>query len=441
MKKTFILMLVLAWTATALHAQFGHYGDAEWWQYEDPETGVTITCLTDTTRNDHFLYQTDPMWTADGAYLLFRSSSRTDEKIEFTDRDGQTRSYTPTQIYFVEMATGRIIQATEGANLGSAFLANRTNRMFVSRRKESGWNMYVMDLGRFFDDVHAGTVGRPADYEQFIGTFPSDMGRPGSYCVNSDDNMAFITVDRDGTPEEVEQMNAQAFIPQSDQPLKIKPSLSGIRKMDLLTGEVTMVCDVLFKVGHIQASRFQPDEIVFCNETGGDANQRMWYVKADGSDLRPLYRETPLDWVTHETFATEDYVYFNVLGFQNRLRKQASGIFRINLRNDDVEVIGQVELDADRRARFDQLVGRGFWHSNASRDNRWAAGDTFGGNVWLIDVANGTRRKMASDVKMKPDHAHPFFSPDGSRLLFQSGHFTSGNRLNLMMIDLTTLTL
>ena len=93
--------------------------------------------------------------------------------------------------------------------------------------------------------------------------------------------------------------------------------------------------------------------------------------------------------MTHETFATKDFVYFNILGFQPRLRKQASGIVRINLRTDDVELIGQVELEKDRQAIDGQLVGRGFWHCNASRDNKWAAGDTFGGNVWLVNVQTG----------------------------------------------------
>lgn len=64
--------------------------------------------------------------------------------------------------------------------------------------------------------------------------------------------------------------------------------------------------------------------------------------------------------MTHETFATKDFVYFNILGFQPRLRKQASGIVRINLRTDDVELIGQVELEKDRQAIDGQLVGRGF---------------------------------------------------------------------------------
>lgn len=51
------------------------------------------------------------------------------------------------------MATGQIIQATEGPDLGSAFLANKSNRMFISRKEKEDWNMYVMDLDKFFADV------------------------------------------------------------------------------------------------------------------------------------------------------------------------------------------------------------------------------------------------------------------------------------------------
>ena len=391
------------------------------------------------TEQYRFLYQTDPMWTADGKYLLFRSSSRgNDKEVESTLPNGEKRKWTPTQIYFIEMATGKIIQATEGPNLGSAFLANKTNRMFVSRKEKENWNMYVMDLNKFFADVKQGKVGKPSAYETFIGTFPTEMGRPGGYAVDCNDDYAYITVEREGTEEEKERMMKNAFLPESNQPVKIKPTLCGIRKMNLSTGEVTKVIDTEFKTGHIQASRFTPGEIVFCNETGGDAHQRMWFCTADGTVFKPLYKETPLDWVTHETFATKDFVYFNILGFQPRLRKQASGIVRINLRTDDVELIGQVELEKDRQAIDGQLVGRGFWHCNASRDNKWAAGDTFGGNVWLVNVQTGERHWLASDTKMKPDHAHPSFSPDGTKVLFQSGHFTNGKRLNLMMVDISS---
>lgn len=424
-----------------VYAGVGRVYPSEMQKYTDAETGYEIIMLTDTLGNDRFLYQTDPMWTADGKYILFRSSVRAGDKPVERKResDGTLFSYRPTQYFFLEVETGNIIQATEGTGWGNAFLANRSNRLFLSRRVDDEWRMYVMNLDVLMADVKAGTVASPEKYETLVGVFPKEMGRPGGYAVNSEDEYAFISVERDGTEEEKERMLKNAFIPQNNQPIKIKPVLSGIRKMNLQTGEVSHVVDTEFKIGHMQASRFRPDEIVFCNETGGDAHQRMWYCKSDGSVLKPLYAETPLDWVTHETFASEDYVYFNILGFQPRLRKQVSGIVRINLRNDDVECVGQVELADEEYAPHRLLNGRGFWHCNATRDNKWAAGDTFAGNVWIVNVKTGERIKIATDTRMKPDHAHPSFSPDGRWLLFQSGHFTDGKRLNLMMVDLKQL--
>lgn len=309
---------------------------------------------------------------------------------------------------------------------------------------DSQWVMYVMDLDKLFSDARKqpNKTRKMDDYLKKIGTFPTseEMGRPGGWCVSSDDTWAYITVTRNVEPtaEELAIQERVAQKPREDQPVKVGQGMSGLRKMNLKTGEVSFIRNVPFRVGHIQASRFRPNEILFCCETGGDAGQRMWYCDANTNEYKPLYQETPLDWVTHETFGTEDYVYFNVLGWQDRLRKQASGIFRINLRTDDVEVIGQVELDQDRTT---QLTGRGFWHCNSTRDNQWATGDTFGGSVWIVNVANGLRIQIASDLKMQPDHAQPFFSPDGTKLCFQSGHYSDAKRLNLILVDLTKVPL
>ncbi|MDO5446483.1 MAG: oligogalacturonide lyase [Prevotellaceae bacterium] len=431
---SFLFVCMLCFAATANAQGYGVYGQSESWSFFDEGSGREMTILTDTTKNDRFLYQTDPMWTPDGQYLLFRSSSR-GKNTNNTEKG----KWPPTQLYFIEVATGRIIQATDGDNTGSGFLANKSNKMFLNRRVDEKWNLYVIDLDQFFADVHNNKVKKHEKYEKFIGTFPDDMGRPGGYCISSDDKWAYITVERNGTPEEIERMNKNAFLPESNQPVKIKPTLSGIRKMNLETGKVEKVCDVEFKVGHIQSSRFRPEEIVFCNETGGDAFQRMWYVKSDGTDLKPLYKETPLDWVTHETFASEDFVYFNVLGYQPRLRKQAHGIFRINLRNDDVDVLGQVETGTAEHPDRNMLGGMGFWHCNATRDNKWATGDTFAGNVWVINIMTGEKHLIATNCKMRPDHAQPFFSPDGTKLCFQTGRFSNGKRLNLVMVDLKSL--
>ncbi|MCR4824254.1 MAG: oligogalacturonide lyase [Bacteroidales bacterium] len=439
MKKTLFAAALLLAAMFQANAQFGQWKASEVKKVKDEQTGVELTILTDTQKNDRFIYQTDPMWTPSGKYLLFRSSSRSGIELERTAPDGSKVKYSPGFYYFLEVATGRTIQATD-ETVGSVYLSNVSDKMFVNRRNGEEWTMSVMDLTKFFADAAKNRAKKLDDYLTYIGTFPQseEMGRPGGWCVNCDDTFAYITVSRNvmPTPEELAIQEKVAQKPREDQPVKVGQGMSGLRKMNLKTGEVSFIRNVPFRVGHIQCSRFRPNEILFCCETGGDAGQRMWYCDANTNEYKPLYVETPLDWVTHETFGTEDYVYFNVLGWQDRLRKQASGIFRINLRTDDVDVIGQVEMDKDRES---SLKGRGFWHCNSTRDNRFAAGDTFAGSIWVIDVESGLRYQIASDIKMAPDHGHPFFSPDGTKLCFQSGHYSNGERLNLMMVDLTKL--
>ena len=79
MKKILFTLLIAAFGCGTASAQFGNCTPSEMQTYVDKQTGHTITMLTDTLKHDRFLYQTDPMWTADGNYLLFRSSSRGDE--------------------------------------------------------------------------------------------------------------------------------------------------------------------------------------------------------------------------------------------------------------------------------------------------------------------------------------------------------------------------
>ena len=77
--------------------------------------------------------------------------------------------------------------------LGSAFLANKTNRMFVSRKEKENWNMYVMDLNKFFADVKEGKVGKPKmslDFRRLKlneADWPTAVVRPGekyqSHCI------------------------------------------------------------------------------------------------------------------------------------------------------------------------------------------------------------------------------------------------------------------
>jgi oligogalacturonide lyase len=144
-----------------------------------------------------------------------------------------------------------------------------------------------------------------------------------------------------------------------------------------------------------------------------------------------LYVETPDEWVTHEAIIGRDEVVFNILGHLPRLRARPTGIAVINLRTNEMKLYGQVS--AGQGWGED---GRGFWHSNGSPDGRWLVGDTFAGNVWLINRQTGAMTLLTTDHKMRPDHAHPTFSPDSKRILIQSGLLSNGQNLDLMIIPI-----
>jgi oligogalacturonide lyase len=160
----------------------------------------------------------------------------------------------------------------------------------------------------------------------------------------------------------------------------------------------------------------------------------MWIVNADGSGNRPVFAEASTDWVTHEQFADADHVIFNLMGHTARLRERPTGIMVVSLRDGSVENLGQVPVKSV--VGGDRTGPNSFWHNSVTYDGRFAAGDDFDGNVWLIDRRTGAHTLLTTGHVMKPDHAHPSFSPDGSRLLIQSGLLTQGKKLSLIIVPL-----
>ncbi len=355
---------------------------------KDAKTGATITALTTDPANDQKIYQTHPQWTSDGAYIIFRSN-----------RPGKGRQQ---QAFALREETGEIIQLTEGrTGTGSLNVGRKSNRLYFFRggRAEAP-KLIELELDGLLRDSLAGSMKDPPGYERAIMTMPQGMGGSGGFSLDADEKKAYIGVAISGQDG------------------------GGIRSIDLETGEIATVIDVPFRMGHVQANPWVPGEILYCDETGGDAPQRMWLVKADGTDNHALYKETPDEWVTHEVFVDRDHVMFNVMGHLPRFRTKPTGIFCINVRTDQVQVVGQVE------------EGRGFWHCAGSADGKWAAGDNFAGSIHLINRITGETTLLTTGHQMQPDHAHPNFSPDGKRILFQSGLLSGGRSLDLMTVEL-----
>jgi oligogalacturonide lyase len=403
--------------------------------YMDKITGFPITVLTTNSANDQKIYQTHPQWTADGKYIIFRSN--------------RTASGS-TQAFAINEATGEMIQLTDGPgnNASTLNIARKSMKLFFLRgggRGSAGGNLATnenpetatspdgrggqtqiieLDLTKIFADSEAGQMKEASAYERLCATLPPGMRESGGFGLDADEMFAYIGV-RGGDvgthlPPGIEPMG----VPQG---ARMGAGPGGLRSVNLQTGEIKVIVDVPFQMGHVQVNPWVPGEIVYCHETGGDAPQRMWTVKADGTGNRPLYVETPDEWITHEAIITPDEVVFAILGHLDRLQKKPTGLAIINLRNDTMKLVGQAPLERPNR---------GFWHVNGSADGRWAVGDTFAGNIYLINRKTSEMTLLSTDHKMRPDHAHPTFSPDSKRILIQSGLLSNGASLDLMVIPI-----
>lgn len=364
----------------------------------DAVTNRPLTLLTSGAVGDAKIYPTHPQWAKDGINIIFRSGERAGSP----------------QIFAVNETTGDIVQLTDGpgVDIGSINMARLSNRVFYLRKGETQ-ELKSIDLTALLADSKAGKL-QASGYETSHGVLPTGFINAGGFTLDADEKTAYFGFDQEKAPPR----------PQGG-PVPQVPG--GILAMDIATGKTRTVVKSEFRMGHVQANPVKPGEILYCWETGGDAPQRMWIVNADGTGNREVFKESPDDWVTHEQFADADHVIFNLLGHTAKLAQRPTGIMVVNLRTGEVENLGQVPFTSKARS---------FWHNGVTYDGRLAAGDTFNGDLYLIDRSNGERKLLSTGHWMKPDHLHPSFSADNTRLLVQSGLLTDGRKLSLIVIPI-----
>jgi oligogalacturonide lyase len=386
----------------------------------DRVTGRPLKVLTAGITTDSKIYPTHQQWTKDGDHIVFRSSNR-------------AASGSP-QAFVVNEISGDIIQITDspGVNTGGLNVARKTNRVYYLRQpqeRQDSAQLVEVDLEALLSDVYKGQP-RASGYERIVATMPADGTISTNFGIDADEKTAYISFNQRKQPPRP----AGALAPQVP---------SGIRSVNISSGATKTILRTPWLIGHIQANPIKPGEVMYCHETGGDADQRMWLVNGDGSGNRPIYVEEPGDWVTHEQFADADHVIFNLMGHTMKLRQRPSGIMVVSLRDGRVENLGQTDSTTVTRSELkyfnsvnipaDDSNTGGYWHNGVTYDGRWAAGDDFDGNVHVIDRRTGKRILLTTGHRMRPDHAHPSFSPDGTRVLLQSGMMTDGARLSLVI--------
>jgi oligogalacturonide lyase len=356
--------------------------------------------LTTDPAGDSRIYQTHPQWTHDQAYIIFRST-----------RGTQADAAHPRQNAFaVNELTGEIIQLTEdpGTDVGSINISRMENKLWYLKRDGERWHLVELDLGRLLADSAVGTSTQhaQADYERVIAAVPEGLSPSGGFGVDADEKTAYLGVNRDGAPVQVSAPPGQHW--------RIQQTPGGLRAVDIATGRWRTVIDVPFKMGHVQTNPWVPAEIVYCHETGGDSTQRMWTVKADGSGNRPLFEEGPTDWVTHEVVVGPDTGDVQPDRLPGRAAEEPDRHRNRRPAGRSGERAGPAEEEVPEGMPEGVGGPGGFWHCNGSPDGRWAAGDTFRGDLYLIDRRNGRQILLTTGHRMHPITSTPPSAPTAS---------------------------
>ncbi|MDF2193174.1 hypothetical protein [Paraflavitalea sp. CAU 1676] len=442
--KGFVLLPLLLLSALA-PAQLGKRFPAERKEMKDPQTGARLVFLTSKPHGDSKIYPTHPQWTADGQWVIFRSALANGEALA------------------VHETTGNIVQVSEGGYTGMLNIAQRSMKLYFMRNPNAGADtargaaprslqIIEVDLAKVFTDSKAGKMKAPDAYQRICGTTPPEIGAGGDMALDANEEWVYFRI---GKEEAARRLPADAKIEPSFGPRKMGAGPSGIARMNINTGEIRHVIAVPFQVGHIQANTWKPDEIVFCWETGGKSPQRTWTVMADGTGLRPLYPEAPYEWVTHEAVIGKDEVAIAIMGHRkipgtntgvaapatgvgganpgqeadwgpSGTREKPTGLAIVNLRSREAVIAGQTP------------AGSGLWHVHGSPDGRFAVGDDFSRNVYLIDRRTREMITLTAGHKTTAaDHPHPTFSPDGTKIEIQSAMLSADNRsMNICILYL-----
>ena len=431
-KKTLFIGVLLSLALGSAWAQIGQRFPSEKRVVKDPVTGTPLTFLTTKPHGDSKIYPSHPQWTADGQWLVFRSNRVKGEAIAVNERSGE------------------MVQVTEGGYEGMLNLSQSGgNKLYFLRKDPAGGDPKVrqaieVDLDRVFADSKARAL-KPADaYQRVIATLPAEMEAYGDNALDADNQWFYFRIQ--GKDYAGARLPAGTKIEPPFGPRRMGAGPHAIGKVNVKTGEVKDVVSVPFQIGHIQANQWQAGELVFSWETGGKSPQRTWTVKGDGSGLRPLYPEAPYEWVTHEAIIGKDEVALAIMGHRpvpgvvdptrpagtaveganpgqedgwgnTGTREKPTGLAVINLRTREMTIAGQTHK------------GSGLWHVHGSYDGRFAVGDDFNRDIYLID--RRTREMMLLSAGHKTtarDHPHPTFSPDGKKIQIQSAMLAADGR-------------
>lgn len=421
-----------------VYGQIGTRFPSEKKVINDPVTGHKLIFLTSTPAGDSKIYPTHNQWTSDGKWIVFRSNRVKGEAMAVNEE------------------TGAIVQVSEGGYTGMLCVARNSMKLYFMRRSssnpENAVEIVEVDLEKLFDDSKSGNLKSASTYQRVCGITPPELGAGGDMALDADEEWVWFRAGRDAA---MNHLPEGTEIEEDFGPRNMGAGPGGIAGMNIKTGKIKYVVSVPFQVGHIQTNPWIPGQIVFCWETGGKSPQRTWIVNTDGTDLRPLYPEAPYEWVTHEAVICPEEVALAIMGHRkipdssvdkpagtgvkganpgqeaewgpSGTREKPTGLGIVNINTREMIIVGQTEK------------GSGLWHVHGSPDGKYAVGDDFERNIYLIDRETREMILLSAGHKTTAaDHPHPSFSPDGTKIEIQSAMLSEdGRSMNICVIPIT----
>ncbi|MDP9174960.1 MAG: oligogalacturonate lyase family protein [Planctomycetota bacterium] len=356
-------------------------------QWIDKDTGHRVVRLSDEP-NSQSLYFHQNAFSPDGTRMAFTA---------------------PTGIYQVELSTGKI----------ELILAGSTSRFTQTK---PGPIISMMVAGRrtgriFFTKLIPGDPAEPGSGERSvwwidpvtkeqheIGVLPKGVSVG---TVNSDETLlAGAVTYSDGR-------NGAATRPVTA-PRGRRVNLGArwaqhlpmaLATMNALTGEVKTFNPSNDWDNHFQFSPTDPTLLMYCHEGPWQNNDRVWTIRADGTDLFKVHQRTMINEIWgHEFWASDGRTIWYQL--QTPRGEGAVGW------------IAGYSLDTHQQTWYLNAPDTGSIHVNVSRDGSLFAGDGGNGAPWIFLFTPHLARNMAQGIY------------DASGLI-QPGHLDSERLVNM----------
>ncbi|TBL80280.1 oligogalacturonate lyase family protein [Paenibacillus thalictri] len=348
----------------------------EFYRFDDPYTGRSLTRLTAPEQVNHHPYFYYKMVTNDNRYLIYASDRE----------DGR-------QLYRMDLQDGTAVQLTDGEGIHD-FNSSLTSddRYLIYCR---GQQIARMDMSSLEEEV---LYESPAGWRS--------NANPG---LGSDDRFLVLV-----------EMNEKDVVPSKGDWSVFEPQWAAkphcrIVYLDMQQRTSCIVHEELnCWLGHPQIRPGDPDTILFCHEGPGHLiDARLWLVQKDGSRLRCAKPQTHDELITHEYWLADGSRFAYVYRHKDDLHHESIRLMDPETLEEEVWMNCSKYCHFISNSEHTRIVGDGQLPEQHF--------------IYLVDVQARREEKLVSHGTSwktygnnQDAHPHPAFAPDGSFIIFTS---------------------